>query len=106
MADQQALFMAEFGEYFAAVSPQNPIGVCTSCLLLRSRAEVDNSEKCPVSLAADLKDITAAEQHAWKGFTEREQLEAFVKENIGKYQAVVKAAAEQVVIAEEPAETE
>ena len=101
MTDAQALFMAEFGDYFAAVSPSNPVGVCVNCLLLRTRAEVDNSEKCPGSLASGLEDITAAEQHTWRRFTDKEDLEAFVKENIGKYQAVVQAAIDQVVIAEE-----
>ena len=100
MADARAVFAAEFGDYFDAVSPENPVGVCTRCLLLRTRQDVDNSEKCPASLADDPNDITEAEPHAWRRFTDRDQLEAYVKENIGTYQAVVNAAAELVVIAD------
>jgi hypothetical protein len=105
MTDANALFMAEFGSYFERVSAASPVGVCTKCLALRDRTEVDPQERCPVDLLrVGFDKVTSADQHEWKGFTSRAELEEYIKLNIPRYKELVEKAAEFVVLA--PAEEE
>lgn len=93
------LFQAEFGSYFAAVSPQNPIGACAKCLCLRSRHEVDPQEKCPADLLqSGLGDVRTAGPHDWVGFTERQPLQDFVQQNIGRFRQLVEQASQSVAL--------
>lgn len=93
------LFQAEFGQYFTSVSPENPIGVCSKCLTLRDRNEVDPQEKCPADLLqSGLSDVGAAQLHDWVGFTEAEPLQDFVQKNITRFRQIVEQAAQVVAL--------
>lgn len=97
MSDARTLFMEEFGRYFAAVSPQSPVGACRRCLMLCDRTEVDPSERCPAEiLRVGLDKVTDAGLHDWQGFTDKAALEEFVRTNIDTYKDLV-AQAQQVV---------
>lgn len=104
MADAKTLFMAEFGNYFEQVSPDNPVGVCARCLALRTRTEVDPQERCPVELLAGIvrggmDKVTSADTHDWKRFIDRDELEQFVKSNVLAYKTLVAQAVKVAVIA-------
>lgn len=93
------LFQAEFGQYFTAVSPETPVGVCSKCLTMRSRTEVDPQEKCPSDLLqSGLEDVSAAQPHDWVGFTEAAPLQEFVQSNIPRFRQIVEQAAQMVAI--------
>lgn len=91
------LFQEEFGQYIQTVSEENRIGVCSKCLTVRSRDEVDPQERCPADLIrVGLEDINRAAQHEWTGFTEADKLEAFLKENFPRFKHLAQQAAETV----------
>lgn len=99
------LFQAEFGQYFQSVSPENPIGVCSKCLTLRSRNEVDPQEKCPSDLLqSGLSDVSSAQPHDWVGFTAAEPLQEFVQQNVTRFRQIVEQAAQLVIIEPEDPE--
>lgn len=93
------LFQAEFGQYFQSVSADSPVGVCSKCLTMRSRDEVDPQEKCPADLLqTGMSDVNSAQPHDWMGFTEAEPLQEFVQQNISRFRQIVEQAAEAVQI--------
>ena len=76
------LFQAEFGQYFSAVSADSPVGVCSKCITVRSRDEVDSNEKCPADLLqSGMSDVNAAKLLDWVGFSEAEKLKEFIQQN-------------------------
>ena len=87
------LFQAEFGQYFSAVSADSPVGVCSKCITVRSRDEVDSNEKCPADL-----DVNAAKLHDWVGFSEAEKLKEFIQQNISRFRQLVEQASVEVTI--------
>lgn len=90
-----SLFQVEFGRYFKSASPENPVGVCTKCLLLRTRDEVDPAECCPADLVeAGLQHLDKASSHDWKGFKDPSELEAYVKANFEMYKRLLSQVAE------------
>ena len=103
----QQLFQAEFGQYIKLVSDDNRIGVCSKCLTVRSRDEVDPQERCPADLVrAGMEDVNRAAQHEWVGFTDSAGIEAFLKENFPRFKHLAEQATEAVQIeqADEPDE--
>lgn len=103
MSNSPELFQAEFGQYIQSVSEQNRIGVCSKCLTVRSRDEVDPQEKCPADLVrVGMEDISRAGQHEWVGFTESEKLEEFLKSSFRQFKTLTEQAAQSVLI--EPAD--
>jgi len=101
MSDQfrDQIFQAEFGQYFQSVSAASPVGVCSKCLAMRARQEVDPQEKCPADLLqSGMSDISSAQPHDWIGFTESDPLKEFVQQNIARFRQIVEQAAERVHI--------
>ena len=99
MASAHQLFQAEFGQYFDSVSATSPVGACTKCVALRTRDEVDPQEKCPADLLmVGLDKINDAGDHNWIGFSERDKLETFVKENMPRFRELVEKAQAVIVI--------
>lgn len=96
-ASKQQIFQAEFGQYIQAVSDDNRMGVCSKCITVRSREEVDPQERCPADLVrVGMDDINRADQHEWVGFTESDKLEAFLKENFSRFKQLAEEAAGMV----------
>jgi len=95
------LFQAEFGQYMQSVSDDNRIGVCSKCLTVRSRDEVDPQERCPADLVrAGMDEINRAAQHEWVGFTESSKLESFLKEHFPRFKQLAAEAADMVQMEE------
>lgn len=89
-----ALFHAELGQYLDCVSDADVVGVCTSCIAVRRRDEVDQTERCPASiLETGLASAESARKHTWRAFTDRDELEGFLREHA----AQVKSLAEEAV---------
>lgn len=88
-----ALYQEEFGKYLERVGPNFPVGVCSECLLLRVRQEIEPNphEPCPASL---LRNPQAPAMHNWQGHTDRQTLEAFVRERFPAFKALAEQAAE------------
>lgn len=93
MTNERELFHQEFGAYFQIVSEETPVGVCSDCLAVRSRSDVDPKEKCPSYLMRIELDIAedATGTHQWQPFTERVALEAFVKERFPAFKELLDA---------------
>ncbi len=106
MADTR-VFDAEVGNYLNVVSPSTPVGVCTTCGILRLRAEVHKQEPCPaLVITGSWQDAADAGGHSWQGFTDRAELEAYLKGTIAQTRAITQRAgtwlAEQQAAAEAP----
>lgn len=87
------MFEVEVGQYLKKISPQNPIGICEQCLTMRTRDEVKllgKGASCPASVVSG-QWYDAPAEHAWKGFTRRGDLEAYLKENFGRYRDLLGA---------------
>lgn len=98
MATEKELFHQEFGAYFQIVSTENPVGVCSDCLAVRSRSDVDPQEKCPsylMSVALDTEESPLG-IHQWQPFTERAALEGFVKERFPAFKQLLDATQQRV----------
>jgi len=103
MSNPQELFHAEFGQYIQSVSSENRIGVCSKCLTVRSRDEVDPQERCPADLLrVGMEEINRAGQHEWVGFTDSAKLEEFLKSSFRQFKQLSEQAAQVVNI--EPAD--
>ena len=99
MSSPAELFHAEFGQYIQTVSDSNKIGVCSKCLTVRSRDEVDAQERCPADLVRlGLEDLSRAGQHEWVGFTESAKLEEFLKSSFRQFKQLAEQAAAAVRI--------
>lgn len=77
---KSSLYAAEMGDYFRSISRATPVGVCTQCAVLRTRAEMSvpaaQSEICPASMLA-----ANPQGHAWQGFHDKESLRQWLQAN-------------------------
>lgn len=89
MATEKEMFEVEVGNYLRVVSPQTPVGVCERCMSMRLRSEVQSAQHCPASIIEDAWTATSS-RHVWKRFTDRAELESYLKTNFGRYHVLLR----------------